>query len=180
MNKGQTARHATIAHRRKLVMAMRLRGMTQRAIVDELQKQDCVRRMPDGSVKPWSLAIINADISLIMREWRTEAERAAEDLRAQAYHRLEAVIGRAFGGKDWSAVLAAIKQQRELMALDMPKPILLGGALNADPIPVQATATVGIFDGIDLSKLSIDTLEKLESAAAVFASLADSVRPDPD
>lgn len=107
-----------IAYRRHQVAMLRLRGLTQREIVDMLAREGAVN--PETS-EPYSLGTINSDIQALEKEWREQAARDTATRRAELLAELRAARRQAWSDKDVSNVLRGIKQEVELFGLDAPK-----------------------------------------------------------
>jgi hypothetical protein len=111
------AQLAVIDHRRRQVARMRLRGMTQREIVDGLIKLKIVN--PDTK-QPYSLGTINADLQALDREWLKQAQGETVEYKARTLAELREVKRQGWSDKDMGIVLRALKQETELLGLDAP------------------------------------------------------------
>lgn len=67
------AKADAVAYRREVVASARLRGLSLRAIVASLPKQNPPVVRPDG--KPYTLATIKRDLDALREQWRCDASR---------------------------------------------------------------------------------------------------------
>ena len=104
-----------IASRRERVAQLRLRGLTQRDIVEALARSDMVD--PKTS-KPYSLATINSDLQAIETDWRDSAARSVDERKAAQLAELAEVKRTAWTKEDMATVLKAIAQETELLQRD--------------------------------------------------------------
>lgn len=113
-----TAQQELIARRRERVAQMRLRGMTQRQIAEELPR---ARQLPNGKLvegitdpktgKPFSLGTINADIKALQQEWRESAARDTQDIMAELLAELDELKRAAWAEKNHKLVRQVIVDQ---------------------------------------------------------------------
>lgn len=106
------SRQAIIDNRRRQVAVLRLRGMTQREIIDTLENGKVVN--PDTG-KPWSLGIINSDLKALDAEWRAEAAKAIDEHKARQLAELNEVRRAAWAVKDLATVLKVLKQEVDIL-----------------------------------------------------------------
>jgi hypothetical protein len=111
------ARNAIVTNRRRFVAQLRLRGMSQDEIVQALAQQGVTN--PETRTA-WSKGTVNADCRALDAEWQLEAAQATGTLKASMLARLREVARAAWGKNDLRAVLAAYKQEAELLGLDAP------------------------------------------------------------
>lgn len=107
-----TSQDAIIDNRRRLVASLRLRGATQREIVNQLDLNG--QRNPKTG-KPWSLGIVNSDLQALEAQWKSEAAKDISDHKARQLAELGEVKRAGWGVKDLSSVLRAIKQEAEIL-----------------------------------------------------------------
>ena len=81
-----TSRNAIIDERRRHVANLRLRGATQREIVDTLERNG-VRNPATG--KPYSLGIINSDLKALESEWKEEAAADIAEHKSKEYAEIQ-------------------------------------------------------------------------------------------
>lgn len=113
-----TAAEAIIAHRRELVARARLRGATQREIVEGLALANCLN--PDTN-EPWSLGTINSDLKALQAEWRRESKKAVDHHKARQLAELNEAKRQAWHDNDLQSVLRAIGQEMDLLGTEAPK-----------------------------------------------------------
>ncbi len=122
------AKQAVIDERRRNVASLRLRGFTQREIVDNLPRLKIVN--PETG-DPYSLGTINGDIKAIREDWR---RRAAEDMGehiARILAELSEVKRAAWAEKDFGSSLRAIEKEAKILGADSPdKQIVIEGDLE--------------------------------------------------
>lgn len=112
MNK---SKEAIIDDRRRQVAAMRLRGMTQREIVEGLESRG---RVNDATGNPWSLAIVNRDLKMLKQEWREETMKDVAEHKARNLAELREARRMAWQDRKHYAILQGLKQEAELLGLD--------------------------------------------------------------
>jgi len=110
------SKQSIIGHRRQLVARLRLRGLSQRDIVEALPKQT----LNGDTGKPWAAGTIHYDVKAIEEAWRESAQIDIAQHKANVLAELEEVKRRAWASTDMGTVLKAIAQQRALMGLDAP------------------------------------------------------------
>ena len=151
--------------RRKHVASLRVRQFAIRDIVAALPEMRCIN---EETGKPWGLATIHADLVAIETQWR---ESAAADIaihKGNLNAELDEVKRVSWKASDMQNVLAAIKQQRDLLGTDAPKRTEIGGIPDGEPIRTQSSS---VLEGIDLGSLSIKELEALELAVNTLDGL---------
>lgn len=151
-----------IARRRELVARARLRGATQREIVEILPKigeadgGPCVN---EATSEPWSLGTINSDIKALQSEWKREAKKAVDHHKARELAELQEAKRQAFHDNDIASVLRAVALEMSLLGTEEPKR--------------QANVN---FD-LDVSDLPDDVIDKLARGEKVdLASIASQSR----
>ena len=115
------SRNAIIAERQAVVARLRLRGCTQREIVQELG-------VNPNTGEPWALGTINGDIKSLEKAWQ---EKAADDIavhKALQYSRLEEHYRQAWANGDLREVRENIKTTMALFGTEAPKRTELTGA----------------------------------------------------
>lgn len=115
--------------RRAQVAKLAARGLTQREIVEALERGGYTN---PRTGHPWKLRAVNEDLKRLTQEWR---ERAAEDIeyhRARMLEELRQVKAASWAAGDRHAVLKALSQERALLGVDQ------------DP----ATATGNVIEGV--------------------------------
>ncbi len=122
------SRSVLVALRRRQVAGMRLRGLTEREIVQGLAQQGFLN---PRNGKPWSQATVNTDITAIREDWR---RRAAEDMGehiARILAELSEVKRAAWAEKDFGSILRAIEKEAKILGADSPdKQIVIEGDLE--------------------------------------------------
>jgi hypothetical protein len=106
-----------IDYRRQQVAQLRLRGCTQREIVEELASST-VRNHETG--EPWSLSTINRDLEVLESEWREQASQAIQAHRARLLAELREVRRIAWSKGNLDVVLRGIKQETDLLGVAVP------------------------------------------------------------
>jgi len=127
------SQQAIIDNRRRQVAILRLRGLTQREIVSTLAGQGIINIK---TKKPWSLGIINRDLSALEAEWRAEAGRAMDEHKAQQLAELNEVRRSAWSNKDLTTVLKVIKQESDILGTNAPLRQEVTGA-EGQPIEIR-------------------------------------------
>jgi hypothetical protein len=115
-----SAEEAIIAYRRELVARARLRGATQREIVEGLKNVGCIN---DDTGEPWSLGTVNSDIKALQGDWRREAKKAIEHHKARQLAELQEARRQAWADNDLASVLRAIGQEMTLLGTEAPKAV---------------------------------------------------------
>jgi hypothetical protein len=136
------SRQAIIDHRRRQVANLRLRGATQREIVEALEEQENIN---PSTGKAWSLGIINSDIKALDKEWKEAALRDVSEHKAQVLAELREVRRVAWGKdkEDLSIILRSLKQESELLGLDEPHGVdLTSGGQSLSEAYVKALQKV--------------------------------------
>jgi hypothetical protein len=102
------------------VARARLRGATQREIVEALPKleEPCIN--PETG-EPWSLGTINADLKALQSEWRREAKKATDHHKARQLAELQEAKRQAFHDNDIGNVLRAVGLEMDLLGTEAPK-----------------------------------------------------------
>ena len=118
------SQQAIIDKRRTLVARARLKGATQREIVEALAKQRYVN--PDTG-KPWSLGTINYDLRAIRKQWREDAKQDISEYTADQLAELREVRRKAWQDNDLSVVLKSLAQESKLLGTDAPTKTELTG-----------------------------------------------------
>lgn len=108
---------AIVDNRRRLVASLRLRGATQREIVNQLAISGNLNHKTGN---PWSLNTINLDLQAIAAEWRAEAQRDIAEHKARQLAELTEVKRSAWSSKDLDVVLKAIKQESDILGTNEP------------------------------------------------------------
>jgi hypothetical protein len=111
---------AIIDERRRRVAAMALRGLSQREIVASLPTGREPLFNPKTG-KAFNLATVNRDLQALRKQWR---EAAAVDLaayKARILAELQEVKRQAWSQKDTRAIIAALKQECDILGIDAPK-----------------------------------------------------------
>jgi hypothetical protein len=106
-----------------LVARLRLRGMSQREIQHRLSLPGEDGRLVafnPATGKPWSLGTINFDCKALDKQWQEAAAEAIADRKARLLAESDEVKREAWRAGDLRTVLAAMKQEREMLGLDQP------------------------------------------------------------
>lgn len=111
------SRSAIIAARRQKVAQLALRGLTQREIVEVLEKERIVN--PDTG-KPFSLGTINDDLQQLEAEWELDAVAAIGKRKARVTAELLHLRRWAWSQRDGELVLDTIKEEIDLYQLSGP------------------------------------------------------------
>lgn len=130
------SKQSIIDHRRQLVARLRLRGASQRDIVDALPKQT----MNGSTGLPWSAGTIHYDIKAIEEAWQKSAQIDIAQHKSNVLAELAEVKRQAWGISDIGLVLKAIAQERALLGLDAATKtdIVSGGA----PIKIETIKAI--------------------------------------
>lgn len=100
-----------IANRRERVARLRLRGLTQRDIVEALSRAGTV---DPETQQPCSLTTINRDLKAIEADWRAAATQSTEARKAAQLAELAEVKRAAWAKDDHVTVLKAIAQEVDI------------------------------------------------------------------
>jgi len=109
---------AVIAERRAAVARLRVRGLTQREIVDALAKEGVINR---ANSKPWALGTINGDVKALEEQWRDEAADEIALHKGRQFARLEMHYREAVARGDLREVRENIKTMMALLGTEAPK-----------------------------------------------------------
>jgi len=122
------SRKAVIDKRRQMIAQLRLRGMTQREIVEKLPALEIINRKTN---RPYSLGIINKDLQVIHEQWRTEAVQDIAEHVARVLAELREVKRAAWSEKAFGDILRAIEKECKILGIDSPdKQIILNAELE--------------------------------------------------
>lgn len=156
------AQDEIIARRRELVARARLRGATQREIVESLPKISefdggpCIN--PETG-EPWSLGTINSDIKALQAEWKREAKKAVDHHKSRQLAELQEAKRQAWHDNDLQSLLRAVGMEIGLLGTEAPK---RQDNLNFD---------------LDVSDLPDDVIDKLARGEKVdLATIASQGR----
>lgn len=111
------SRQAVVDERRRNIASLRLRGMTQREIEQNLPRLKIVNPRKG---KPWSLGTINKDLQAIHEEWVKEATRAIAEHKANLLAELRELKRAAWAEKDYQAILRAIDKECKILGVEAP------------------------------------------------------------
>lgn len=118
---------AHIDRRRRWVARLRLRGMTQREIVDRLPLIEeggyTTGILNPRTLKPYALGTVNSDLKAMAKLWR---EAAAQDIKvhkARQMAELAEVRRAAWAKGHLTSVLRGLLQEAKLLGLNEPEEI---------------------------------------------------------
>lgn len=126
---GEKSNQLARERRRAQVAKLAARGLTQREIVDALERGGYTN---PHTGNPWALRAINDDLKRLTREWRDRAAADIDEHRARMLEELRQVKAASWAAGDRHAVLKALSQERALLGVDQ------------DP----ATATGNVIEGV--------------------------------
>ena len=115
VNTKNTSQTAIIENRRHMVAELRLRGATQREIIELLAKQGMT-----NNGKPWSVGIINRDIQHLENEWRKAAVRDMSTLKSNQLAEIRSARRQAWKDKNLAEVRQLIKLEIDLLGTAAP------------------------------------------------------------
>lgn len=118
--------------RRAQVAKLAARGLSQREIVDALERGGYVN---PNTGKPWDRKAIQHDVETLAREWRDRAAADIDEHRARMLEELRQIKAASWAAGDRRSVLQALSQERALLGVDQ------------DP----ATATGNVIEGVRVS-----------------------------
>ena len=147
---------AVMDQRRTVVMRLRIRGLTQREIVEALAKTEM--RNPSG--KPWGLTTVNRDIAAVRSDWRAEAREVYGEHVARMLAEYREVRREGWREKDFGLVLKACQMECKLLGLDKPDKLIVDCRREAEE--------AGITDAGDIFE------ELVQQAAVALAGGAGS------
>lgn len=123
------SKNAIIDRRRLDVAQLRLRGLTQREIEEQLKT---ARKVNPKTGKPWSLGTINGDLAALSEQWQKEATAEIAELKAQQLAEIRAARRQAWVDKDIAQIRQLIKLEMDLLGTEAPKRNELTGADGGD------------------------------------------------
>jgi hypothetical protein len=118
------SQNAIIDRRRLDVAQLRLRGLTQREIEEQLR---AAKKVNPKSGKPWSLGTINGDLAALSEQWQKEATAEIAELKAQQLAEIRAARRQAWVDKDIAQIRQLIKLEMDLLGTESPKRQELSG-----------------------------------------------------
>lgn len=163
-----------IEARRERVAQLRLRGLTQRAIVEALAAEGVVNA---ETGQPWSVGTIAGDLKALQRDWKKRAAAHVDEHRAQQLAMLDEVIRAAWAGAPVPGVVEellrvsadpaaseerrreAVKGLGSVAAGDL-RAVLASLKQRAELLGLDAPTKSMSFD-IDMSKLSDEQLTRI-------------------
>ncbi len=100
-------------------------GLSQRQIVRGIEElaykgEDNALWALNANGDPWKLTTVNSDLQAIEKEWKTESLRATGELKGRLLAQLRELQKKGWGNADYTLVLNALKQERDLLGLDEP------------------------------------------------------------
>lgn len=95
-------------------------GLTIRQIIEHLAKQGYINPKTE---RPWQVATIHKDLTILEAEWRAHALKDTGEHRARLLHELSEVKRRAYMTKKYSVVLTAIERECKILGTDAPQEI---------------------------------------------------------
>lgn len=168
-----------IEMRRLQVARLRLRGMTQREIVEQLPRQDPPIVNPETE-EPYSLGTINGDVKALARQWQREAKGKTERHKGRVLAEIQEVkraawerivydlTGGSHDSPDLDKVLKGLKQESEILGLNAPEKHEHTGKDGKDLLPAPAIPIE------ELMKLEPGELEKMHRDAIAQSSGSQS------
>jgi len=122
------SKQAVIDERRRHVASMRLRGMTQREIEENLPRLKIINA---ETGKPYSLGTINSDLQAIRQQWRDSATQDMAEHVARIIAELTEIKRAAWAEKSYGDILRAIEKECKILGIDSPdKQIVIEGDLE--------------------------------------------------
>lgn len=127
MSLNRSNQQAHIDRRRRWVARLRLRGMTQREIVDRLLRvveegyPTGIRNPRTG--KPYALGTINSDLKAVGKRWREAATQDIAAHKARQMAELAEVRRAAWAKGHLTSVLKALLQEAKLLGLNEPEEV---------------------------------------------------------
>ena len=126
---------AVIDNRRLLVAQLRLRGATQREIVNTLAANGMAN---PKTGKAYSLGTVNSDLQYLESEWKQAAAEETAEHKARQMAENSEVRRVAWKGNDLAIILRSLQFEASLVGSEAPKRRELTGA---DGGPLQAEVT---------------------------------------
>ena len=111
------SRQSIIDNRRREVARLRLMQLSQREIVDALEKAGIIN--PETG-KPFALGTINADLQELQAEWRKQAMEDTRSQRGRVLAEIQELRRRAWAKDDLSLVLRGLAQETTVAGLQRP------------------------------------------------------------
>lgn len=135
-----------IEARRERVASLRLRGLTQREIVEAFKAQGFVN--PETG-KAWSNGTIATDFLALDKQWRKSAERATSEHKAEQLAELQEARRRAWAVGDMPEVRQNIALEVKILGTEAPTKLEHTGK-DGGPIETETKVT---FDHDSYAKL---------------------------
>jgi hypothetical protein len=112
--RAKTAHARAVDARRRAVAMLTLRGMTQREVEQNLPRLDPPVVNP-GTGKPYSLGTINGDLQKLSREWREQAGKDTDQLKADHLARVAEVRRSAWQKGHLNVIMRALEHEAKLL-----------------------------------------------------------------
>jgi len=176
-----SSKKTVIKHRREAVAKLRLRGLTQREIVDKLTREGLVNPETGQS---YSIGTINADVQTLETEWRKQASADTAALKGRTLAELHEVKRAAWEENQLTTVLRAIDQEVHLMGLDVRNlriaapPPEMASSVGQHPHPLDEQLRMAMNHASDEERSALS--EKLESLLADVTILVAKPQITPD
>lgn len=141
--------HITI--RRELVARLRIRGLSQREIVDALAKgaPDRPALLNPQTGEAWTLGTINSDCKALDALWLERSYETIAEHKARVLASLREVERAAWTAKDINGVLRALKQECDLLGLDAPRQYEFLLRQEAERVAAQTGMSVeAVLEGV--------------------------------
>lgn len=122
-------RRVAILRRMDAVARLRARNMSVSEIHQILAEPDSGIKDPDG--KPWSWRTIWQDCDVIVELWKKRHEETVDQIVPALLAEIREVRRAAWESRDFNAILASIRQERDLLGLDQPRKIEVGVNMRA-------------------------------------------------
>ena len=111
---GNNSETAQREERRQIIARLRLRGLTQREIVDALHQQG----------RGVSIATVNRDLKVVHEQWRSHARQDIATHKARQLAELNELKRAAWQAKDYRLALSVLREEIALLGTDAPVKIL--------------------------------------------------------
>ena len=126
-----SAKADIVARRREAVARLRLRGLSIRAIVEQLPRLDPPMLNPNTG-NPYSKSVVASDIQIMSGEWQQDAARAISQHKTEQLALLKEAQSEAWKQKDIDLVLKCHDRIAKLLGTNSPEKQQIENLVNAD------------------------------------------------
>jgi hypothetical protein len=133
-----TSGQQEIEYRMERVAALRVRGLTQRAIVMHLAEEGIAN---PKTGKSYSLGTVNSDIAALEEQWHREAMVDTGVMKGRILAQLSEVLRKAWADENLTIILRTLKQEADLFGLQGPgQPKAAASHTESPHVPLERTS----------------------------------------